>query len=176
MVVVAPAAAHTAFREAMDLAGLPGAIRLVAGGATRQESVANGLGALPRAVAIVAIQDGARPCTPAGLLAACAASAREHGSGVAAHRVTDTIKIVSADGRVSCTPDRETLMASETPQVFRRELLARGLKFVQEHGIRVTDDAQAVEVSGADVCLVLHAFDNPKVTYPGDLAKLGLPG
>jgi len=176
VIVVAPPGAHGAFREAMTLAGLPAEIRLVAAGHTRQESVANGIAALPPAAEIVAIQDGARPCTPAALLLACVKSARERGSGVAARRVTDTIKMAAADGRVVSTPDRATLRAAETPQVFRRALIERGLAFVREHGITVTDDAQALEAAGAEVYLVEHTFENPKVTHPGDLARLDAHG
>jgi 2-C-methyl-D-erythritol 4-phosphate cytidylyltransferase len=172
IVIAAPPHLHPRFRRELQRAGLPEAIRLVAGGATRQESVAHGVRALPAAVTLVAVQDGARPCTAAALLAACAESARRRGSGVAARRVTDTIKLVEADGRVSGTPPRERLFAAETPQVFRRALLERGLAAAAAAGLTVTDDAQAVEAIGSPVYLVVHDGENPKITFPGDLRRL----
>lgn len=172
VVIAAPAALHARFRRALRRAGLPAALRLVDGGATRQESVTRGLAALPAGARLVAIQDAARPATRAELLRACAESARRHGSGVAARAVTDTIKVVDGRGRVTATPDRATLCAAETPQVFRRRLLARGLAAVARRGLAITDDAQAVEAAGAPVYLVLHTDDNPKVTYPADLRRL----
>ena len=174
-VVVAPAPLLDAFRAAMDAAGIPRGVRLVAGGATRQDSVANGLAALPCGVRIVAVQDGARPCTTAELFLACAESAREHGSGIAARPVTDTIKVADAQGNVKNTPDRATLWAAETPQTFRRERLEDGLHFVRQNAIAVTDDAQAVELAGHATRLVRAAAPNPKVTFPADLDRMPPP-
>ncbi len=171
-VVVAPAPLLDAFRAAMDAAGIPRGVRIVAGGATRQKSVANGLAALPEAVRIVAVQDGARPCTTVELFLACAESARTHGSGVAARPVTDTIKVADAEGNVKNTPDRATLWAAETPQTFRRERLEDGLCFIRQHNLAVTDDAQAVELAGHATRLIHAAAPNPKVTFPSDLGRL----
>ncbi len=171
-VVVAPAPLLDAFRAAMDAAGVPRGVRIVPGGATRRESVANGLAALPCGVRIVAVQDGARPCTTAELFLACAESAREHGSGVAARPVTDTIKVADSAGNVKGTPDRATLWAAETPQTFRRELLEDGLHFVALNSLEVTDDAQAIELAGHATRLVRAAAPNPKVTFPADLDRL----
>ena len=171
-VVVAPAPLLNAFREVMNAAGIPREVRVIAGGATRQESVTNGLVALPREVRIVAVQDGARPCMTAALFLACAESARECGSGVAARRVTDTIKIADTAGNVLNTPDRGTLWAAETPQTFRRERLEDGLHFVRLNNLAVTDDAQAVELAGHATRLVAATAPNPKITFPEDIARL----
>ena len=171
-VVVAPAPLLDAFREAMAAAGIPRGVRVIAGGRTRQESVANGLVALPCEVRIVAVQDGARPCATAALFLACAKSAREYGSGVAARPVTDTIKIADAAGNVQSTPDRATLWAAETPQTFRRERLEDGLHFVRLNNLSVTDDAQAVELAGHATRLVAAGPPNPKITFPEDITRL----
>ena len=171
-VVVVPAPLLDAFRAAMDSAGIPRAVRVIAGGAARQDSVANGLAALPRAVRIVAVQDGARPCTTAELFLACAESAREYGSGIAARPVTDTIKVADSAGNVKSTPDRATLWAAETPQTFRRERLEGGLHFVRLNNLAVTDDAQAVELAGHATRLVTATAPNPKITFPEDVARL----
>jgi 2-C-methyl-D-erythritol 4-phosphate cytidylyltransferase len=169
---VCPAALVPTFQAALATAALPPALHVVAGGRRRQDSVEAGLAALPPEVRIVAVQDGARPQTSLDLLLRCAASARERGSGVAARRVTDTIKIADAGGRVSATPERATLWAAETPQAFRRELLAAGLRRARENGQTVTDDAQAVELLGEPVFLIAHDSENPKITFPGDLVRL----
>lgn len=169
-VLVVPAVAESAFRAALAAAGLAAQVRLVTGGDERQESVWNGVRALPAAATVIAVQDAARPQTTAVLLAACAESARRCGSGVAARRVTDTIKVAAPDGRVVQTPDRATLWAAETPQVFRRDLLERALAAARAAGRRVTDDAQAVEALGEPVFLVENAVLNPKITFAHDLS------
>jgi 2-C-methyl-D-erythritol 4-phosphate cytidylyltransferase len=92
---------------------------VVVGGAERQDSVWNGLRALSVASEIVAIQDAARPCTDAELIAATVKAAEESGAAVAAQPVTDTLK-ESADGRfIQRTLDRSRLWSVQTPQTFR---------------------------------------------------------
>jgi len=170
--VAAPAGRRNEFAEVLAGAGLPAGIRLCEGGPSRLHSVSSGLDALPANIAVVAVQDAARPLTTARLLERCIESARRLGSGVAARRVTDTIKIVRPDGSVADTPDRETLRAVETPQVFRRDLLERALRRAVETGQIVTDDARAVELLGHPVYLVEHDEFNPKVTFARDLEYL----
>lgn len=169
VVLVVPAAEEGAFRDALAEAGLPGDLRCVAGGATRTESVANGLAALPDAVAVVAIQDAARPDTSLDILCRCVESARLNGSGVAAHRVTDTIKIADEAERVQSTPERQRLWAAETPQVFRLADIRHAVRAALEAGAVLTDDAQALERLGKPVVLVENAAPNPKVTFGHDI-------
>jgi 2-C-methyl-D-erythritol 4-phosphate cytidylyltransferase len=170
-VLVVDPAAEQDFRHAVQRFGLR-QVTLVHGGRSRQESVWNGLQALPASAGIVAVQDAARPLTSPALLERCVASAIEHGSGVAARPVTDTIKRVDEQNRVLETPPRVQLRAAETPQVFRREILEQAYRRAAlEHAI-VTDDAQAVEALGLDVHLVEHTDPNPKVTYTRDLRAL----
>ena len=144
-------------------------IALVNGGSRRQDSVFAGLTALPRTCAIAAIHDAARPRAGLDLLTACVQSARLRGSGVAAIPVRDTTKVVNVDGDVIETLDRDTLRATETPQVFERTLILRAYREILNRGIAVTDDAQAVELTGGNVHLVLHAGDNRKITFQSDL-------
>ena len=145
------------------------AFQLVAGGAERQDSVWNGLEALPPETEIVAIQDAARPCTTAALIADTIAAAREMGAAVAAHPVADTIK-ESADGQViSRTVDRSKLWAVQTPQTFRVEVIRRAITSAREHQLVLTDDTAACELIGQPVCLVKSTSPNPKVTVPADL-------
>lgn len=142
---------------------------LVPGGKERQDSVWNGLEALPPDAEIVAIQDAARPCTSAGLIAATVEAARESGAAVAAQAVTDTIK-ESADGKwIGRTLDRSRLWAVQTPQTFRVEIIRRALALVRQKGLLVTDDTAACELIAQPVKLVVSAEPNPKITRPEDL-------
>ncbi len=168
-VLLTPAGLEEDFRSVLRLHGIPEGIRIAPGGATRQDSVYAGLQLLPPQVRIVAIQDGARPFSTLQLLSDCVKSARLRGSGVAAFPVTDTIKVVDSDGKVISTPDRKTLWAAETPQVFQRDLIEKAYDALMRSGRQVTDDAQAMELSGLPVFLVEHAGHNRKITFPTDL-------
>jgi 2-C-methyl-D-erythritol 4-phosphate cytidylyltransferase len=143
--------------------------RLVTGGAERQDSVWNGLAALSPETEIVAIQDAARPCTTAELIAATIAAARETGAAVAAQPVTDTIK-ETADGKIiSRTVDRSKLWSVQTPQTFRVEVIRRAISAAREKNLVLTDDTAACELIGQPVRLIKSATPNPKVTVPADL-------
>ena len=144
---------------------------LIAGGAERQDSVAAALAALPPDIAHVFIHDCARPLVrPEQLLALHKIVRREH-AVVLAHRVTDTIKKHSADARLR-TLDRDRLWAMETPQVFSRELICRAYAKVAKKKLRITDDAQAVELLDHPIALLENSHPNPKLTTPADLAYL----
>jgi len=143
--------------------------RIVAGGAERQDSVWNGLEALPVTAEIVAIHDAARPCASDELIATTVQAAEETGAAVAAQPVTDTIK-ESADGRlIQHTLDRSKLWAVQTPQSFRVEVIRRALAEVRRRRLVFTDDTAACELIGQPVRLVSSIAPNPKVTVPGDL-------
>jgi len=148
--------------------------RVIVGGNQRQDSVWNGLQAVSPQAEIVAIQDGARPCTPVDVIAATIAAARETGAAVAAQRVTDTIK-ESDDGRsIVRHLERSRLWSVQTPQTFRVEVIRRALTAVREKGLNVTDDTAACELIGQPVQLVETKAPNPKVTLPADLAYVGM--
>ncbi len=143
--------------------------RLVVGGAERQDSVWNGLEALSPKTEIVAIQDAARPCTTAELIAATIAAARETGAAVAAQPVTDTIK-ETVDGKIiSRTVDRAKLWSVQTPQTFRVAVIRRAIAAARAKNLILTDDTAACELIGQPVQLVKSAAPNPKVTVPADL-------
>jgi 2-C-methyl-D-erythritol 4-phosphate cytidylyltransferase len=143
--------------------------RLVVGGAERQDSVWNGLAALAPESEWVAIHDAARPCTPADLIAAVLAAARESGAAVAARPVTDTLK-ESPDGRtIARTVDRAKLWSVQTPQAFSVAVIRRAIQTARDQGLTLTDDTAACELIGQPVYLVSSPAPNPKVTLPGDL-------
>jgi len=174
IVVVVREGMQAVFDELAEQCSFIKPYQLVAGGVERQDSVWNGLEALPHGTEIVAIQDGARPCTDGGLITATIAAARGVGAAVAAQPVTDTIK-ESADGKtVTRTLERGKLWAVQTPQVFRVEIIRRALTMVREKGLQVTDDTAACELIGQPVRLVAGTTPNPKVTVPSDLAYIEL--
>ncbi|MDB6124441.1 MAG: 2-C-methyl-D-erythritol 4-phosphate cytidylyltransferase [Pedosphaera sp.] len=174
IIVVVRDGMQGAFQELAEQYGLKKPFRFVVGGAERQDSVWNGLEALLATTEIVAIQDGARPCTSEAIINATIEAAREVGAAVAAQPVTDTIK-ESTDGKlVSRTLERAKLWAVQTPQTFRVEVIRRALSMVREKGLQVTDDTAACELIGQPVRLVSGSTPNPKVTVPADLPYIGL--
>ncbi len=144
--------------------------KIVAGGATRQVSVRNGLDELGDDVDVVAVHDGARPCVTPRLIEDTIRSAKRNGSGVAAVKVTDTIKEAERNMVVSQTVDRSRLWAVQTPQTYRVDLLRRAYDHVEKKKLTVTDEASAVEELGERVYLVPALWSNIKITTPEDLA------
>ena len=142
---------------------------VVRGGNSRQESVAMGLGALSNKVKLVAVQDGARPLITHAVIDRTVRAAHTYGAAAPAVPVKDTIKVVTG-GVVSSTPDRSTLRAVQTPQVFDLDLLKGALKKAKEDGAEVTDDCSAVERLGMSVKIVEGDEKNIKITTPMDLA------
>ncbi len=146
---------------------------LVRGGRERQDSVAAALAALPGDIDYVFIHDCARPLILPEQLVALNKIVRREDAVVLAHRVTDTIKEHRGNGRLR-TVDRSRLWAMETPQVFATDLITRAYARVARLGVRVTDDAAAVELLGHPVALLENEHPNQKLTSPGDLACLEL--
>jgi 2-C-methyl-D-erythritol 4-phosphate cytidylyltransferase len=174
LVLVVRAGQEPAFVELAERYGFRKPYRLAPGGRERQDSVWNGLQAVDPATEVVAIQDGARPCVSAALIAATVSAAVETGAAVAAQRVADTIK-ESEDGRtISGHLDRARLWAVQTPQTFRLGVIRRALGAVRERGLSVTDDTAACELIGQPVRLVESAEPNPKVTTRWDLPVIEL--
>jgi 2-C-methyl-D-erythritol 4-phosphate cytidylyltransferase len=135
----------------------------VAGGPSRSASVRNALDAAPEA-SIVVIHDAARPLITPDLVARCFDALEGVDGAIAAVPVSDTVHI-AADHVISETPDRSTLWAAQTPQVFRADVLRRAYDSNKE----ATDEASLVAAVGGTVRLVEGASDNVKVTTPTDL-------
>ena len=143
--------------------------QLVAGGVERQDSVWNGVNATTAESEIIAIQDGARPCTPLAAIQLALVTAREMGAAVLARRMADTLKRGDGEGQIVGTVDRENLWTVQTPQVFRREIILAALVKVRDEGLSITDDTAACEALGQSVKLVECDQPNPKATTPADL-------
>ena len=141
---------------------------VVVGGKSRQESVQRGLNALSNKIKLAAIHDGARPLISWQVIDRTVRAANTYGAAAPAIPVKDTIKVV--EGRaVKYTPDRATLFAVQTPQVFDFDLLRGALKKAEVDGAQVTDDCSAVELMGMTVKIVEGDERNIKVTTPMDL-------
>lgn len=143
---------------------------VVPGGSERQHSVWNGLQALAPEADVVLIHDGARALVSEQVIRSALLSVAEHGSGVAAIPVVDTIKRACGDGLVQETPDRSSLYAIQTPQAFRRELIVQAHEQAQRDGFLGTDDASLLEHAGLPVYLSPGDRENLKLTTPMDLA------
>ena len=141
---------------------------VMVGGNSRQESVEIGLGTLSSDMKLVAVQDGARPLITWEVIDRTVRAANTYGAAAPAIPVKDTIKVVQG-GLVASTPDRSTLRAVQTPQVFDVDLLRGALKKAKEDGAAVTDDCSAVELMGMSVKIVEGDERNIKVTTPMDL-------
>ncbi len=156
-------------RQMLELSAYaPTPATFVKGGRERQDSVAHALAALPSDIDVVFIHDCARPFVRAEQLVGLHKIVRREHAVVLAHRVTDTIKEHRDSGHLR-TLDRRRLWAMETPQVFDRALIDRAYARVQARGLRVTDDAAAVEGLKHPVALLENPHPNPKLTAPADL-------
>lgn len=140
---------------------------VVAGGATRQESVALALQVVPDSFDIVLVHDAARALTPPDLVDAVAAAVRDgHNAVIPVLPVVDTIKRVDAAEDVVATVDRSELRAVQTPQGFRRAILVKAhTEALDDH----TDDAGMVEKLGLAVHCVPGSAYAMKITRPVDL-------
>ena len=144
------------------------------GGATRAESVTNGL----RAASMVAsaddwvlVHDAARPCLSQLMLTTLINELNDDPvGGILAVPVADTLKRAGVDQRITATESRDALWQAQTPQMFRYGLLIEALEKCRT----VTDEASAVEALGFSPKLVRSETTNLKVTYPADLALAGL--
>jgi 2-C-methyl-D-erythritol 4-phosphate cytidylyltransferase/2-C-methyl-D-erythritol 2,4-cyclodiphosphate synthase len=145
------------------------------GGATRQESVCNGLEALAEACEgedIVLIHDAARPFFTPTLIEAARKTARDHGAAIPGLAVTDTIKQVASDARIVATPDRATLRAVQTPQAFRFGLIHKAHLSAREEGAGdLTDDAAVAEWAGHCVFVFPGEAENGKLTTMEDFLR-----
>ena len=147
---------------------IPKLAAVVPGGASRAESTLAGLAVVPAGTELAAIHDGARPLVTWQVIDRVIRAANTYGAAAPAIPVKDTIKVVQG-GVVKQTPDRATLFAVQTPQVFDFDLLRGALKKAQTEKVQVTDDCSAVERMGMAVKIVEGDERNIKVTTPLDL-------
>ena len=141
----------------------------IEGGDTRQDSVCNGLAALPADAEAVLIHDGARCLVEPELIDRCAEAVQAGAAVIAAAPVTDTIKRVDASGVIAETPDRAQLWGAQTPQGFPLEQLRCAHAQARSEGWSVTDDASLFERLGWPVRVLESSPANIKITTPFDI-------
>lgn len=148
--------------------GAASRIKIIAGGATRQHSVYNGLFALPPDTDIVIIHDGVRPFVSEKIIRNSILSAWKYGASIAAVPVKDTVKI-ARNGFVVSTTDRKNIFLAQTPQTFRYLLIMKAYKKAFKEKYFSTDDSALVERLGKKIKIVLGDYKNIKITTRDDL-------
>ena len=143
-------------------------IRIVPGGAQRQDSVQNGLQAVSAESEFVMVHDAARPFVTKELIDTVLAAAKLSGAAVCGAPCSDSLKEVGEDGLVTRTVDRSQLWTVQTPQIFRTQLLRDAYRGALATGATYTDDTAVVEAMGHPVRIVLYHGINLKVTTPTD--------
>ncbi len=172
-VVVTAPPGHVSEARAIAREDRPEAL-VIAGGASRAESVAAGLEAIPAEAAVVLVHDAARPLLSPAIVRAVLAAVEGADGAIAARPVADTLKRAEPEGApvIAATVDRAPLWAAETPQAFLATALRRGVAAARREGrlAAATDCASLVEAIGGRVRLVPTPGPNLKVTTPADLA------
>ena len=168
IVVAAPASHVERARRLLRRAGA--GLTVVAGGATRQESVWLALQAAPATARVILVHDAVRPFLTRALIDALIAAAERDGAAICALPISETVKRVR-DGVVEMTVDREGLWAVQTPQAFRAAVLREAHDKARRDGIVGTDEAMLVERLGHPVRIVPGLADNVKITTPEDLRR-----
>ncbi|MER3478195.1 MAG: 2-C-methyl-D-erythritol 4-phosphate cytidylyltransferase, partial [Leptolyngbya sp. ERB_1_2] len=158
------------FKAIVHSLNLTKPVQFIQGGTTRQESVYNGLQALPIEADYVLIHDGARCLATPELFDRCTKAFTSCDGFIAAVPVKDTIKLINTTGIIESTPDRSQLWAAQTPQGFSVPLLKKCHAEGRQNGWEVTDDAALFEQCGLSVQIVEGEETNLKVTTPVDLA------
>lgn len=172
LVLVVREGMQPAFQELADQLKIETPFSFTRGGEERQDSVWNGLEAIPEGIDLVAIQDGARPLTSPATIDECLREAASTGAAVTACRVNDTIKTCDAEGYVQKTLDRTSLRAVQTPQCFQLSIIRAAIREAQRRGLKLTDDTAACELIQQPIKLVLTDLPNPKATSPSDIPLL----
>lgn len=168
IVIVAREADIPAIKAEAEAAGITKLTACTVGGATRQESVINGVKQISKEAELVAVHDGARPLVKPEHIEKVIKDASVFGGATLGVPVKDTIKTVN-DGLISDTPPRKFLYITQTPQIFKRQLYFEGIDFALEHGLDFTDDCQLVEAIGGKVAMTTGDYTNIKITTPEDI-------
>lgn len=143
--------------------------KIVVGGDTRAVSALAGLSEINPDARLAAIHDGARPLVSQEIIKNTIHQAALNKAAAPGVKLKDTVKRIE-NGMVADTPDRESLVAIQTPQVFWQELIKGALTNAVEKNLTITDDCSAVEAMGIPVYVTEGSYDNLKITTPEDVA------
>lgn len=166
-------ASADSIEQIKNIPALHGKLTVVEGGLKRQDSVFNGLQAVPEDTEIVVIHDAVRPFITKKLISECVFSAERNGAVTVMRPLKETVKVVS-DGVVKNTPDRSSLRITQTPQAFRTGLILKAHTRAREEGFTGTDDCMLVERIGFPVHIIEGDDLNIKITTPTDLKIAGV--
>ena len=144
-------------------------IKIAYGGNERQDSVYNGIKKLNNNCDVILVHDGARPFVTGDIIENSIEEAKKHNAVVVGVKVKDTIKMVSEDGNIIDTPNRNFLWSVQTPQVFKYDIITKAYEDAYNGNYYGTDDAMLVERIGYNVKMVEGSYDNIKITTPEDL-------
>lgn len=142
---------------------------IVEGGATRQDSIYAAVEKVDEEADLIAVHDGARPLIKRKVIESVIQKADEVDAAACAVPVKDTIKIIDSSGKIVTTPERDSLRAVQTPQIFKFSLYKEAIGKAVSDGKQYTDDCQLVESMGYPVYLVDGDYENIKITTPDDL-------
>src|SRR6185437_181362 len=165
----------TALEDKAAKAGIGRPVRVIHGGDTRQQSVANALAQVDPSTEIVVVHDAVRPFIAAEQVRRVISEARTRGAAILGIPAIDTVKEVKRASLpedvalVSATVPRERIVLAQTPQAFSYPLLRDAFRKAQQDGITASDEAAIVERFGHDVFVVLGSQRNFKITRPEDL-------
>ncbi|MDE5769220.1 MAG: 2-C-methyl-D-erythritol 4-phosphate cytidylyltransferase [Oscillospiraceae bacterium] len=168
IIVTKPESAQT-IRETAESLQISKLKEITDGGATRQESVMQGLRLVSKSTDYIAIHDGARPLVKPEHITKVIHDAKVFGGATLGVPVKDTIKTVD-EGLITDTPPRSSLWITQTPQVFRKRLYFEAVDFALEHHLNFTDDCQLIESIGGKICMTTGDYTNIKITTPEDRA------
>ena len=138
------------------------------GGSTRQESVSNAVETIDDADMLI-IHDGARPLVTENEISNTLRVAQEKGAAAVGVKVKDTIKVVDKNNKIIDTPERSSLIAIQTPQIFKFDKYVKAMKLAKEQNKDFTDDCKLLENAGEDVFVVDGEYTNIKITTPEDI-------
>ncbi len=175
LIVVVPAELEGQARRVVNALRDPRGVRVatIAGGATRQESVALGIEALATNPAFIAVHDVARVLVDAALIDRVLIAARATGAAIPALPLTDTVKETAPGGdTILRSVPRQRLVGAQTPQVFASAILRKAHARARKAGDLATDEAGLAEAIGAPVAIVVGAERNRKLTVPADVILL----
>lgn len=169
VVVICRPQDEAAFQAILQQNALSVPITLAYGGATRQQSVKNGISALQTDAAYIAIHDGARPLLRIEDAEQVIADAHAFGAATLGVPAKDTIKTVT-NGIIVDTPPRNRLYHTQTPQVFAKVAYLQAMAFAEAQDLDFTDDCQLMEAIDIRIKMTIGSYTNIKLTTPEDFA------
>ncbi|MDE6657994.1 MAG: 2-C-methyl-D-erythritol 4-phosphate cytidylyltransferase [Oscillospiraceae bacterium] len=169
IIIVTKSENRQVIQETAEKLNISKLTHITEGGATRQQSVLQGLKLVSKQTNYIAIHDGARPLVKSEHIAKVIQDARIFGGATLGVPVKDTIKIID-DGLITDTPPRNSLYLTQTPQVFRKKLYFEAVDFALEHNLDFTDDCQLIESIGGKIYMTIGDYANIKITTPEDRA------